>query len=182
MLNYFVWNIVNYWNYQILKNESFWVQITYFGWVKSWEFFLYPVLDSNHNTAYYLAFDDIGQLDIFHKLLKISWIWPKTACFITTSYPISDVKTAIEQADLKFFKSVPWIWPKTAKKIIIELKDKISLSDINEMEKFDTQKQLILSWIVSLGYSKEKVKNALKNYDGDLSDVQNAIKEIISKI
>lgn len=182
MLNYFVWSIVSYWSYRILKNDSLWVQVIYHWTQTSGEFFLHLVLDTNHNTSYYLAFDDIWQLDFFHKLLKISWIWPKTACFISTSYTSSEIRNAIEQADLKFFRSVPWIWPKTAKKIIIELKDKISLADIDNMEKLDSHKQRILSWIVSLGYSKEKVKDALKNYDWDLSNVQQSIKDIISNI
>lgn len=182
MFHYFKWKIYNYWNYKILKNDFFWVQIIYFWTQIEWNFFLHPVLDTNNNSLYYLWFDDVKQLDIFHKLIKISWIGWKTSCYISTSYSLEELNQAISEWNLKFFKNIPWIWPKTAKKIIIELKDKISLEDFEKDEKEDRQKDTILRWIVWLGYSKDKVKKALEDYNWDLLDVQSVIKDIIKRL
>jgi len=182
MLHYFKWKIYNYGNYKILKNDFLWIHIIYF-WVKiEWNFFLYPIMDTNNNSFYYFWFDDIKQLNIFNKFIKISWIGWKTACYISTSYNLWEIDNAILKWDLNFFKNIPWIWPKTAKKIIIELKDKISLEELENDEIKDKQKDIILKWVVSLWYSKEKVKKVLKEYDEDLSDVQKVIKDIISKL
>lgn len=182
MFHYFKWQIHNYWNYKILKNNFLGIQITYFWTQLEWDFFLHPILDTNNNTLYYLWFDNIQQLDIFHKLVKISGIGWKTACYISTSYSLDELNQAISSWDLKFFKQIPWIWPKTAKKIIIEIKDKLSLEDFEKEEQEDKQKESIIRWIVWLGYPKEKVKKILKDYNWDLKDVQSVIKDIIKKL
>jgi len=182
MFHYLKWKIHDYGKYKILKNDFFWVQVIYFWTQTEWEFFLQPMLDVKNNSLYYLWFDDIQQLDIFHKLVKISWIGWKTACYISTSYSLLELNQAISQWDLQFFKNIPWIWPKTAKKIIIELKDSFSIEDLEKDEKEDKQKDIILKWIVWLWYPKEKVKIALKEYDWDLSDVQLVIKDIIKRL
>lgn len=182
MLNYLRWKIYNYNSYKILKNDFFGVQITYFWNQKEWDFFLHPVLDTNNNSLYYLWFDDIQQLDIFYKIVKISWIWWKTACYMTTFYPLEKLKKAIWEQDLNFFKTVPWIGSKTAKKIIIELKDKVDIKDFENQEQLNKQKETILKWIVWLWYPKEKVKKELEKYSWDLSDVQLVIKDIIKRL
>ena len=155
--------------------NSFWFK-------KEWDFFLYPIIDDNHHTLYYLAFDDLKQLNFFTKLIKISGVWVKTACYISTYYPIDDVKKAIDNNDINFFIAVPTIWQKTAKKIILELKDKINLSDLDEIDTQKKEKEKIVNAIVSLWYSKNKVKEILKSYTWDLSDYRRVIKEIISML
>ena len=182
MFHYFSWKIVNFQNYKILKNESFWINI-YYSWTQTkGNFFLHPVLDDNHHTIYYLWFDNIQQLNIFHRLTKISWIWAKTGCFIATSYPIEEIKSAIDTNNMKFFTNIPSIWPKTAKKIIIELKDKLSLDELDKIEANEVLKNKIISSISSLGYSKQKIEKILKTYKWDLSNTQKVIKDILKKL
>jgi len=182
VFHYFVWEIKDFWEFKILKNESFWLKINYSWFQTNWEFFLYPILDQNHSTLYYLAFDDKKQLDLFQVLLKISWIWPKIANYITTAFDIEEINEAIENNDLNFFKKISWIWPKTAKKILIELKDKISISDIQWFEENEKLKNDIIKVVSSLGYSKTKIENFLKNYKWDFSNKQKVIQDIIKAI
>lgn len=182
MFHYFSWKIVDYWNYKILKNNFFWIQIIYFWLQREWSFFLHPLLDTKNNTLYYLWFDNIKQLELFYKLVKISWIWWKIACYISTSYSFEEISNAISKWDINFFKNVPGIWPKTAKKILIELKDNFSLEDIENTEKENDKKNIILKWIVSLWYPKTKVEKILNEYKWDLSDIQYVIKNIIKKL
>lgn len=182
MLHYFSGKLADYWDFKILKNEFFWINLSYFGLKNEGNFFLYPILDSNHNTLYYLGFDDFQQLSLFYKFIKISGVGPKISCFIVTSNPINEIKKSIENNDVDFFKGISWIGPKTAKKIIIELKDKIDLDDFNDVDSQSKKKDMILKWIVSLWYNKESVKNILKDYDWDLSNMQKVIKDIIKKI
>jgi len=182
MFHYFVWSIVNYWNYKILKNELFWINIYYEWSRKTWSFFLYPILDDNHHTIYYLWFDNVQQLNIFNRLIKISGIWAKTWCFISTAYEVEEIKKAIEANNIKFFTNIPWIWPKTAKKIIIELKDKLSLDELDKIDENELLRNKIINSISSLGYSKQKVEKILKTYKWDLSNTQQVIKDILKNL
>jgi len=167
---------------KILKNDFFWVKISYSGYQTEWDFFLYPILDQNHNTIYYLAFDNIRQLDLFNLLVKISWIGPKIANHISTFYDISEVDEAIKNNDVKFFQQISWIGPKTAKKILIELKDKISISDLEKIQEDEKLKNDIIKAVVSLWYNKTKVENFLKDYKWDLNDKQKVIQELIKNV
>jgi len=182
MFHYFNWQIVDFsWN-KILKNSNFWLKISY-SWTKTeWDFFLYPIIDQNHNTMYYLAFDSSDQLDLFHILIKISGIGPKIANFIVTWFSIDDIKAAIENNDVNFFKQIQWIGPKTAKKIIIELKDKIELSDLEQVEELEKIKKDIIKAVVWLWYSKTKVEAFLKDYKWNITDKQSVIKDILKNL
>jgi len=182
MFHYFSWKIVDFPGFKILKNKDFWIKITYSGIKTEWDFFLHPIIDQNHSTIYYLAFDSERQLDLFYLLLKISWIGPKTANFIVTWFDIEDIQKAIDTNDLNFFKQISWIGPKTAKKILIELKDKINISDIENFEKDEKLKNDIIRAVCSLWYSKQKVENFLKNYKWDFSDKQKIIQDIVKSL
>jgi len=182
MLHYFNWKIVEFSSYKILKNNSFGVKISYSWKKREWDFFLFPIIDQNHNTIHYLAFDSEKQLNLFELFLKISGIWPKIANYITTMFDIEEIKNAIENTDVKFFKQIPWIWAKTAKKIIIELKDKIEVSDLEKIENEEKIKKEIVKSVVSLWYSKTKIENFLKNYKWDIFNKQQVIQEIIKNL
>jgi len=182
VFHYFNWQIVDFSGNKILKNSNFWLKISY-SWIKrEWDFFLYPLIDQNHSTMYYLAFDSIEQLDLFHLLIKISGIGPKIANFVVTWFSIEDIKNAIENNDVNFFKQIQWIWPKTAKKIIIELKDKIELSDLEQVEELEKIKKDIVKAVVGLGYNKTKVENFLKDYSWDITDKQKVISDILKSL
>ena len=182
MFHYLKWEIKNFWNIKLLKNEYFWIKISYSGHKTEWDFFLYPILDQNHNTMYYLAFDDEKQLDLFNLLVKISGIWPKIANYISTFYDIEEIDNAIKNNDIKFFQQISWIGPKTAKKILIELKDKISISDLEKIDESEKMKSDIIKAVVSLWYSKTKVESFLKDYKWDFTDKQKVIQELIRSI
>jgi len=182
MFHYFSWKIVNFKDYKILKNDSFWINIHYSWTQTEWDFFLHPIIDDNHHTVYYLCFDNTSQLDIFHRLTKISGIGAKTWCFISTAYEVEEIKKAIEENNVKFFTNIPSIWPKTAKKIIIELKDKLSLDELDKIDENELLRNKIINSISSLGYPKQKVEKILKTYKWDLSNTQQVIKDILKNL
>ena len=133
MFHYINWKLHRYQNKIFIQNELFWVE-TQYSWIKNeWEFFLYPYYDENKRTTVYFAFDTIEQKISFEEILKVNWVWPKTA-FQIAAMPREELKEAIKTLDTKFFQSIPWIWPKSAKKILIELKWTFELSDVTKMD------------------------------------------------
>ena len=97
------------------------------------------------------------------------------------------MKKAILESDVNKIKSVKGIGLKTAERIILELKDKISKEDIDDIkfvESFDnTIRDEALSALSSLGISKNVVEHHIDsileaNKDINLEDL---IKEILKR-
>lgn len=114
-------------------------------------------------------------------MIKISWIWLKTANYIATFFSLSDIKQALSSSDINFFTEIPWIWPKTAKKIIFELKDKVQLDELDKADELSEKKKKIISTLTNLWYNKSKIEEILKSVK-KIDDLQKTIQEIIRKI
>ena len=181
MLHFFSWELLKLDDMVYVKNEFFWIKGYYFWYKKKGEFFLYPFLDTNHNTFYYAIFDDFRQLEIFNRLIKISWIGLKTANYISTFFDFEDIKKAISSSDIDFFTQIPGIGTKTAKKIIFELKDKVDLTEIDKADELAQKKKKIITTLTNLGYNKSKVEAILKDIK-QIDDLQQVIQEIIKKL
>ena len=69
-------------------------------------------------------------LKMFNQLLGVNGIGPKAALGILSSLTPDDLRMAIIAEDAKAIAKAPGIGPKTAKRVILDLKDKISLDDV----------------------------------------------------
>jgi Holliday junction DNA helicase RuvA len=67
---------------------------------------------------------------MFEQLLGISGVGPKAAMGILSTLKPDDLRMAIISEDAKSIARAPGIGPKTAKRVILELKDKIRMEDI----------------------------------------------------
>ena len=103
----------------------------------------------------------------FLDLISISGVGPSTAIVILSSLSASELKKAIVESDVNKIKSVKGIGLKTAERIILELKDKISKQDIEDIkfvQSFDnTIRNEALSALSSLGISKNVVERHIDN-------------------
>lgn len=77
----------------------------------------------------FLTRDD---LEIFKMLITVSGIGPKGALGILSGLTADELRFAIMADDAKTISKAPGIGPKTARKIILELKDKLDLADVLE--------------------------------------------------
>lgn len=84
----------------------------------------------------FLSKDD---LDVFKLLLNVSGIGPKAALGVLSALTADDLRFAILSDDAKAIAKAPGIGSKTAKKLILELKDKLSLEDAFEKKLANTQ-------------------------------------------
>ena len=103
----------------------------------------------------------------FLDLISISGVGPSTAIVLLSSLSASELKKAIIESDVNKIKSVKGIGLKTAERIILELKDKISKQDIEDIkfvQSFDnTIRNEALSALSSLGISKNVVERHIDN-------------------
>lgn len=71
-------------------------------------------------------------LQIFKLLLGVNGIGPKAALGVLTALSADDLRFAILSEDAKAIAKAPGVGNKTAQKVILELKDKLSLEDAFE--------------------------------------------------
>lgn len=122
----------------------------------------------------FLTKDD---LSIFKLLITVNGIGPKGALSILSVIRPDDLRLAVLSDDVKAIQRAPGIGGKTAQKLIIELKDKLSLEDvINHNDNVVTAipasgsiRDEAIEALVSLGYSSSEAIRAVRdvpNQDG----------------
>ena len=69
-------------------------------------------------------------LKMFEQLLSVSGIGPKAALGILSALNPDDLRMAVISEDVKAISRAPGIGPKTAKRVILELKDRVRMEDV----------------------------------------------------
>ncbi|MGN0132966.1 MAG: Holliday junction branch migration protein RuvA [Lachnospiraceae bacterium] len=77
------------------------------------------------------GFDTKDQLELFKKLITVNGIGPKGALAILSVMSANDLRFAIYSQDASAIAKAPGIGKKTAERVILDLKDKVRLEDIN---------------------------------------------------
>ena len=103
---------------------------------------------------------------LFLMLISISGIGPKLGMTILSGINPEKLKSCIISGDIKTLTSISGVGAKTAKRIIIELKDKFSKVD-DENLGFNDEKDSeifnnILNALISLGYSEIESKKVIE--------------------
>ncbi|MBQ4177496.1 MAG: Holliday junction branch migration protein RuvA [Lachnospiraceae bacterium] len=74
----------------------------------------------------FLSEDD---LNVYKTMITVSGVGPKAALGILGTLSANDIRFAVFSDDFKAISRAPGVGPKTAKKLILELKDKLKLED-----------------------------------------------------
>jgi Holliday junction DNA helicase RuvA len=78
------------------------------------------------------GFLEKDEMEMFRQLISVSGIGPKGAMGILSALPVDDLRFAVLSGDSKAIAKAPGIGAKTASRVVLELKDKISLEDAFE--------------------------------------------------
>lgn len=114
------------------------------------------------------GFIEAKERKMFDKLTSLSGIGPKQAINILSGIRYDQLMEDILQGDVVAVKRAPGVGDKTARRIILELKDKISdeeLEQISGSSKYSVQSQQSTDAILALealGYKKNQVKTILE--------------------
>lgn len=93
---------------------------------------IYTYLNVKEDAMQLYGFLDEDDLEMYRLLLGVNGIGPKAALGIFSVMDANDLRFAVLADDSKTIAKAPGIGPKTAKKMILELKDKLSLEDAFE--------------------------------------------------
>ena len=136
---------------------------------------------SEYNVSLY-GFLTSGELDFYKQLIAVSGIGPKTALSILSQAPVADIKKAIIHGDPSIMTKVSGIGHKTAERIIVELKEKISISE-KEGETAAGQEmkdeEIAIDGLVGLGYSLHEARQALRQVPAEVAGAEQRVKEAL---
>lgn len=120
----------------------------------------------------FLSKDD---LEIYKKLIAVNSIGPKGALSILSVMSADDLRYAILSGDAKAISKAPGIGNKSAERIILELKDKITIKmpveesisnrDVAGISTISAAKNEAIEAMVALGYSPTEALKAIKQLD-----------------
>ncbi len=122
---------------------------------------------------------------MFLMLLSVSGVGPKAALSILSVLTPERFALAVVTDDVKAITRAAGVGPKLAKRIILELRDKLKGEDLSvdtdadetaAAEPITDSRAEAVSALVALGFSAADARNAVKKTDADLS-----VEEIIKK-
>ena len=146
-------------------------------------------LNVRENLMELYGFLSKDRRDLFIQLISVSGIGPRTAINLLSNVSVQNFKENIITEDIKSLSLIPGIGPKTAKRIVVEIKEKITTDSFSKRA-LDTSRinfnvDDIYTALSSLGYKKSQIDKSIKklnesnSFEGNIEDV---IKKILSTI
>ena len=111
------------------------------------------------------GFSDESERSLFQMLISVSGVGPATAQVLLSGMTADDARVAILSENEAAFSKVKGIGPKTAKRIILDLKEKLKKDGgegaLNLAVSGNTMRDEALSALVSLGFQRIAVQKIL---------------------
>jgi len=150
--------------------------------------FTYLAIKEDDHSLY--GFFDDDERSLFILLISVSGIGVNTARVILSYMNPDEVRTAIIHENAMALGKVKGIGPKTAKRIILDLKDKvIKESGSEHVVLFSPENNLIkneaLAALIALGFPKPVVEKSIKfilDKNPNIEQVEDLIKQVLKQM
>lgn len=120
-----------------------------------------------------------SDLVFFELLIGISGVGPKSALSILSMADVETLTQAISEGDTSYLTKVSGIGAKSAKKIVLELSDKIGKTVGHSSLKEDAD---TLDALVSMGYSTSEARDALKVVGKEVTGANDRLKAALKTL
>ncbi len=140
---------------------------------------IYTYMYVREDTLCLYGFLSREEREVFQMLILVNGIGPKAAVSILSTLTLEELAYAVLSDDAKTIAKTPGIGPKGAKRLIMELKDKLKIEDIFgieqeilEDEKEQTKQEeedaqyIAIQGLISLGYSNAEALRAVRRVKG----------------
>lgn len=155
------------------------------------EITVYTYLNVREDAMELYGFISEDERKMFMLLISVSGVGPKAGLALLSVATPDRLATAIVTGDEKLITKASGVGPKAAKRIILELKDKID-SDVLGIDAdgviLSTAEEVIadsraeaMSALVALGYSSQEAKSVLVKLDANLS-TEELIKKALTQL
>lgn len=150
---------------------------------------IHTFLNVKEDAMQLFGFVSKDDLDVFKLVIGVNGIGPKGGLNILSQLSADGLRFAVLSNDVKAISASPGIGKKTAEKLILELKDKLSLEDVlehsHEQETASSpigngvQSEAVQA-LVALGYGNTEALKAVKKVTiTDSSKVEDVLKQAL---
>lgn len=175
MIGYIKGNLLHYdGGVVILENNGIGYEITcsaesYVKIVNAGGGAVYTYMAVREDGVSLYGFDNLNEKSMFLKLISVSGVGPKLGMTVLSGMSLSDLAFCIASSDVKSLSSIKGLGKKTAERIILELREAISLTDVQPTTKKAQQKPLMsedaenaVMALMSLGYTRADSQKAVE--------------------
>lgn len=149
---------------------------------------VYTYLNVREDAMELYGFGNEEERGMFLKLISVSGIGPKAGLALLSVATPSKLAAAIITGDEKLLTKASGVGPKAAKRVILELRDKIDNDELDLAGSTETTDTVItdnraeaLSALTVLGYSLNEAKNVLLKLDATLP-TEELIKQALARL
>lgn len=151
---------------------------------------IYTHFQVSENGVALFGFLTKEEKEMFGMLLSVNGVGPKAAIAVLGSLTFDELRFAILSDDAKTIAKAPGIGPKSAKRIILDLKDKIDMEEAigvrvggAAIAAEASVKNDTVAALVALGYSGTEALRAYQSIENaEELDVDTALKECLKKM
>lgn len=154
---------------------------------------LYTYLNVREDAMVLYGFLTKDDLRVFKLLIGVNGIGPKGALAILSVMTTDDLRFAVLGDDAKAIAKAPGVGAKTAQRLILEIKDKLSLEDAFEQKLAHVEEQAkdtvkgtkneAVQALVALGYSSSEALKALNGIEiTEETDVEDILKAALKNM
>lgn len=146
---------------------------------------IYTYTSVREDALWLYGFLSARDLDMFKKLITVNGIGPKVAQGILSVMDADTLSFAIMAGDAKTISKAPGVGAKSAERIILDLKDKISIdtaalasetkSDETDKKQADIVKNEAVEALVALGYSQFEAAKAVSKVERSENDTVESV-------
>jgi len=128
---------------------------------------LFTYLHVREDAMLLYGFSSLVERDMFMLLISVSGIGTNTARLILSSMTTNDLARAIINEEVSLIQTIKGIGPKSAKRLVLELKDKVGSMDSGESVEVVTGsgEQIIeeaVAAMTMLGFTKQQSEKAIR--------------------
>lgn len=156
---------------------------------------IYTYMSVREDAVALYGFLTKDDLEMYKQLITVSGVGPKAGLAILSALSADELRMAVISQDAKAIAKAQGIGAKTAQRIILELKDKISLEDTVFMKDSVSDAAAIpasgdigrakaeaVEALTALGYSSSDALRAVKAVEQDDMDVEALLKAALKKM
>jgi Holliday junction DNA helicase RuvA len=145
---------------------------------KNTKLFIYEAIREDAHQLF--GFSEKQERELFMLLISVSGIGASTARMILSSMTVQELTTVIASGNSDMLKTVKGIGLKTAQRVIVDLKDKIKVSGIEQIEISAIASQAgeeAVAALVMLGFPQQASQKVVSKILKDKPD--NTVEQII---
>ena len=128
---------------------------------------LWTYMHVREDALHLFGFATESEQRTFEALLSVAGVGPKVALAVCSALAPDSLRRALVTDDVDTISSVPGIGKKTAQRIVLELKEKLALPDLDIASARSDALGQARSALENLGYSPSEVRAALAEVSPD---------------